>query len=60
MKALHPMYYFFNPVSKIFETSASVYFPIFFLQTPAIIYISEQYVIFSVFDKKIEVTNTFS
>lgn len=53
------MYYFFNLVSRRFETSVSEYFSHFFLQTPAIIYISEQYAIFSVFDKKIEVPNTF-
>lgn len=38
----------------------SEYFPHFFLQTPAITYIPKQYGNFNVFDKKIEVTNTFS
>lgn len=35
-------------------------FPTFFLQTPAITYISKQYGNSNVFDKKIEVPNTFS
>ena len=51
---------FFNLVSKRFETSVSAYFPHFFLQTPEIIYISQQYAMFSILDKKVEVPNTFS
>lgn len=57
------MYYFFNLVSKRFEISVGAYFSLRSpppIQIPAFVCISEQYAILSVFDKKIEVPNTFS
>lgn len=51
---------FFNLLSKRFKISVSEYFSHFFLQTSEITCISKQYGNFKVFDKKIQVPNTFS